>query len=66
MSFMRSAIPVVLAVGFGIFNAQYIFKPALEEEARRRDQQAIDKGNTQNPTLASANPSQSQTPTPKS
>lgn len=38
MSFLRSAIPVVLAVGFGIFNAQYIFKPALEEEARRRDQ----------------------------
>jgi hypothetical protein len=38
MSFLRSAIPVALAVGFGIFNAQYIFKPALEEEAKKRDQ----------------------------
>jgi hypothetical protein len=38
MSFLRSAIPVAMAVGFGIFNAQYVLKPALEEESRRKDQ----------------------------
>ncbi|KAK9417556.1 hypothetical protein SUNI508_08707 [Seiridium unicorne] len=64
MSFLRSAIPVVMAVGFGIFNAQYVFKPAFEDEARKRDQQALEKGATQN-SAASAKAAETQVPAVK-
>ncbi|KAK6193543.1 hypothetical protein LQW54_012348 [Pestalotiopsis sp. IQ-011] len=71
MSFMRSAIPVVLAVGFGIFNAQYVLKPLLEQEAQKRDQQTIEKGAPQSAAAApapapSAKAPESQTPARKS
>ncbi|KAI4600396.1 hypothetical protein KJ359_000750 [Pestalotiopsis sp. 9143b] len=74
MSFMRSAIPVVLAVGFGIFNAQYVLKPLLEQEAQKRDQQTIEKGGPQSAAAAPAAPApapsaeapESQTPATKS
>ncbi|KAK9798757.1 hypothetical protein AB5N19_00786 [Seiridium cardinale] len=64
MSFLRSAIPVVMAVGFGIFNAQYVFKPVFEDEARKRDQQALEKGATQN-SAASAKAAETQVPAVK-
>ncbi|KAI0137172.1 hypothetical protein BJ170DRAFT_678027 [Xylariales sp. AK1849] len=47
MSFVRAAIPLAMAVGWGVFNAQYVFKPAFQEEQRKRDEQALAKGNFQ-------------------
>ncbi|KAK9778772.1 hypothetical protein SCAR479_04395 [Seiridium cardinale] len=53
-----------MAVGFGIFNAQYVFKPVFEDEARKRDQQALEKGATQN-SAASAKAAETQVPAVK-
>ncbi|KAK6825408.1 hypothetical protein PG990_003256 [Apiospora arundinis] len=38
MSHLRNFLGLAIAVGFGVWNAQYALKPALEEEARRKDQ----------------------------
>lgn len=43
MSWLRNILPVGLAVGFGIWNAQYVFKPALVEERRKREEQELAK-----------------------
>ncbi|KAI1805691.1 hypothetical protein F4811DRAFT_203812 [Daldinia bambusicola] len=37
-SFARVALPIGLAVGFGVWNAYYVLEPALKEEEEKRQQ----------------------------
>lgn len=38
MTYLRNFLGLTIAVGFGVWNASYALKPALEEEASKRTQ----------------------------
>lgn len=43
MTYLRNFIGLTIAVGFGVWNASYALKPALEEEASKRTQKELDE-----------------------
>ncbi|TDZ25359.1 hypothetical protein Cob_v001882 [Colletotrichum orbiculare MAFF 240422] len=59
MSFLRNAVPLVVAVGAGVSISVYTLKPSLEEQQKLRESQAfkdIPSGEPKTPAPPVANP----------